>query len=145
MEPILKSGRKVIGFDIVNRFENTPDFEFRNESWLEFKPDTLLDYDIVFNPPYKYAKEFVEHSLNIVEEGRKVCAFLKVQFLEGKARKKLFKEHPPKNVFISSSRILCAKNGDFQSMKESGGSAVAYAWYVWEKGYNGQTVVDWFN
>lgn len=24
-------------------------------------------------------------------------------------------------------------------------SAVAYAWYVWEKGYQGDTVVKWIN
>ena len=39
--------------------------------------------------------------------------FLKVQFLEGKERKKLFLENPPKYLFISSSRITCAKNGEF--------------------------------
>jgi hypothetical protein len=30
-------------------------------------------------------------------------------------------------------------------MKAGGGSAVAYAWYVWEKGFNGDTIVKWFN
>ena len=28
-------------------------------------------------------------------------------------------------------------------MKEGGGSAVAYAWFVWEKGYNGTTAIGW--
>lgn len=23
------------------------------------------------------------------------------------------------------------------------GSAVAYAWFVWKKGYNGKTTLDW--
>lgn len=26
-----------------------------------------------------------------------------------------------------------------------GGSAVAYAWFIWEKGYKGEPVVRWFN
>ena len=26
-----------------------------------------------------------------------------------------------------------------------GGSAVAYAWYVWEKGYKGETIIKWIN
>ena len=38
---------------------------------------------------------------------------------------------------------MCAKNGNFQQMKEGGGSAVAYAWFVWEKGYIGDTKVHW--
>ena len=145
MFPIIKSGRKVIGFDIVNRFSQHPGFEFRNENWLDFNPDKLLNADIIFNPPYKLAQEFVEHSINLVEEGRKVCAFLKLQFLEGKKRKELFEKYPPKIVYVSSSRILCAKNADFTGMREAGGSAVAYAWYVWEKGYKGETLIKWFN
>lgn len=30
-------------------------------------------------------------------------------------------------------------------MKDGGGSAVAYGWYIWEKGYTGNTTVKWFN
>ena len=145
MFPIIKSGRKVIGFDIVNRFSQHPGFEFRNENWLEFNPNKLINADVIFNPPYKLAQEFVEHSINLVEEGRKVCAFLKLQFLEGKKRKELFEKYPPKIVYVSSSRILCAKNADFTGMREAGGSAVAYCWYVWEKGYKGETLIKWFN
>ena len=145
MFPIIKSGRKVIGFDIVNRFSQHPGFEFRNENWLDFNPNKLINADIIFNPPYKLAQEFVEHSINLVEDGRKVCAFLKLQFLETKKRKELFEKYPPKIVYVSSSRILCAKNADFTGMREAGGSAVAYCWYVWEKGYKGETLIKWFN
>ena len=98
--------------------------------------------DIVTNPPYKQAKEFVEKALDLVTEGRKVCMFLKLTFLEGKARKEMFKKYPPKKVYISSSRLNCARNGDFKSFPSN---AVAYAWYVWEKGYKGKTTVEWFN
>ena len=101
--------------------------------------------DIITNPPYKYAIQFVEHALDIIPEGNKVFMFLKLQFLEGKSRKELFKKYPPKCIYVSSSRILCAKNGDFEGMKKSGGSAVAYAWYEWEKGYTGDTVIKWVN
>ena len=101
--------------------------------------------DIITNPPYKYAIQFVEHALDIIPEGNKVFMFLKIQFLEGKSRKELFKKYPPKCIYVSSSRILCAKNGDFEGMKKSGGSAVAYAWYEWEKGYTGDTIIKWVN
>lgn len=98
--------------------------------------------DIVTNPPYIYAQQFVEHALSLVDTGRYVCMFLKVLFLEGKARKKLFSQYPPKTVYISSSRINCAKNGDFKSYTSS---AIAYAWFVWLKGYQGKTIVEWIN
>lgn len=98
--------------------------------------------DIVTNPPYKYAQSFVEKALSLVDEGSKVALFLKLQFLEGKARKKMFAKYPPVRVWVSSSRLLCAKNGDFDL---SGGSAVAYAWFVWEKGFKGHPEIRWFN
>lgn len=101
--------------------------------------------DIVTNPPYSYGLDFVYKALESVTEGRKVCMFLKVQFLEGKERKKLFTKYPPKTIYVSSSRLLCAKNGEFERMRAGGGSAVAYAWYVWVKGYSGETVIKWIN
>lgn len=101
--------------------------------------------DIITNPPYKWAKEFVEKGLEIIPEGNKVAMFLKIQFMEGKSRKKLFIEHPPRIIYVSSSRITCAKNGDFKKMIDGGGSAVAYAWYIWEKGFKGTTELKWFN
>ena len=101
-----------------------------------------FDGDIITNPPYSMAKEFIEHSLKIVPDGRKVAMFLKIQFLESIDRRSFFQNNPPKTVHISSSRIMCAKNGDFEKY---GSSAVCYAWYVWQKGYKGITELKWFN
>ena len=42
-------------------------------------------------------------------------------------------------------------NGEFTQFNEKTGkmetpsSAAAYAWFVWEKGYMGDTIVKWFN
>ena len=101
--------------------------------------------DIITNPPYKYAQEFCEKALCIIPNGMKVAMFLKLQFMEGKGRKNLFTKFPPKVIYVSSSRLLCAKNAEFEKMIAGGGSAVAYAWYVWQKGYNGTTELKWFN
>ena len=137
-EVLIKNGHTVISTDLIDRGYGTGGVDF-------LKCSNIFDGDIVTNPPYKFAKQFVEKALDIITDGHKVCMFLKVQFLEGKARKLLFEKYPPKTVYVSSSRLLCAKNGDFERMKASGGSAAAYAWYVWEKGYCGDTIVKWFN
>lgn len=101
-------------------------------------------YDIVTNPPYKYAKEFVLKSLELLPEGCKCCMFLKIQFLEGKTRyKELYSKFSPKTVHVFSERIICAKNADFEGVRAGGGSAVAYAWYIWQKGYKGETKIKW--
>lgn len=100
-------------------------------------------HDIITNPPYKYAKEFIEHALDISNDGTKVALFLKIQFLEGKARRKLFEQYPPKTIYVSSARLHCAMNGDFGKYAKS--STICYAWFVWQKGYKGDTVVKWIN
>lgn len=107
-------------------------------------PQFLCNADIITNPPYKFAKEFVLKALELLQNGSKCCMFLKLTFLEGKARfEEIFKKIPPKSVYVFSERIQCAKNGDFERLKASGGSAVAYAWFVWVKGYEGKTQLAW--
>lgn len=98
--------------------------------------------DIITNPPYKYAQEFTEKSIDLIEDGNKVAMLLRLQFLEGKRRKELFKKYPPKYVYVFSGRINCAKNGDFKTYNSS---AMSYAWFVWEKGYKGETIIRWIN
>lgn len=138
-ERLKEKGFSVFTSDIVKR-----NYEIDEQEDF-FKKDYLSGtFDIITNPPYKFAKEFVLHALNLVDDGRRVYMFLKLTFLEGKARfKELFSKYPPKSIYVFSERVLCAKNGEFQKMRDGGGSAVAYAWYVWEKGYQGKTTIDW--
>lgn len=107
--------------------------------------DEVFDGDIVTNPPYKYAKEFVEHAIQCVPSGHRVAMFLKIQFLEGKSRRELFDRYPPKLIYVATGRINCCKNGDFSKEQRSNNSAQAYAWFIWEKGYTGEPTVRWFN
>lgn len=131
-------GYTVRSTDLVYRGygEGGIDFLQYNESW---------NGDIFTNPPYKYSQQFVEHALEIIPDGCRVFMFLRLQFLEGKSRRKLFNTGCLKCVYVSSSRILCAKNAEFDEMRAGGGSAVAYAWYEFEKGYHGITQLKWIN
>ena len=95
------------------------------------------------NPPFASATSWVEHSLELLTEGRYLALFMKITFLEGKARRELFKKYPPIRVWVSSSRLNCAKNGDFE--KYGKGSAACYCWFIWQKGYKGPTELKWFN
>lgn len=137
-EVLRKHGHIVKATDLTDRGYGCGGVDF-------LKENVHFHGDIVTNPPYKYAEKFVEHAIDTVADGCKVCMFLKLQFLEGKARRALFEKYPPKCVYVASDRLLCAKNGDFEKMKAGGGSAVAYAWFVWQKGYTGETVIRWIN
>ncbi len=53
------------------------------------------DGDIVTNPPYSMAGEFVERALECVKDGAKVAFFLKLTFLESAKRRSLFEKYPP--------------------------------------------------
>lgn len=138
-ERLKQKGYSVFASDIIER-------NYRLDGLCDFLNTNYLDagFDILTNPPYKFAKEFVLHALDLITKGRKVYMFLKLTFLEGKTRyKDLFSLYPPKNIYVFSERVMCAKNGRFQEMKDSGGSAVAYAWFVWHKGWKGKTTIDW--
>lgn len=130
---VLKAhGHKVLETDLVDRMgKETSDFLEDNRDWAG---------DIITNPPYSKALDFVRHSLGVVKTGHKVAMLLKITFLEGQERRKMFDVTPPKKVWVFSKRITCAKNGDFLTTKSS---AVCYAWFVWEKGYTGDTIVKW--
>ena len=129
-----QAGYEVISQDKVYRgygLKESKDF---------FEIEKTMKMDIVTNPPYKYAAEFVEHALDIVDEGSKVAMFLKLTFLESVKRLKLFKKYPPQTVYVFSKRQVCAKNGDFDAANTA---AVAYAWFVWKKGFTGDPVIKW--
>ena len=108
-----------------------------------------IDKDIVTNVPYSIGAEFVEHAMDLLTDGHKAAFFLKLTFLEGEKRRRLFEKYPPERIYVSVSRIDCAKNGEFKldkngNQKHSGG-AVCYCWMVFRKGFVGKPTVDWFN
>ena len=128
-------GIEVRSSDIVDRAGNEV-FDFlsiENQQW---------GGDIVTNPPFAKATEFLEKALSIVPHGRKIALFLRIQFLEGVKRRGLFDRHPPVRVWVSSHTLRCAKNGDFANAT---GNASTYAWFVWEKGFQGTPALGWFN
>ena len=108
-------------------------------NFLDFEGQ--MNCDIVTNPPYGLATEFAVKALETVKEGHKVAMFLRTLFLEGTKRyQKLFSKYPPKVVYVFTNRQVSDKNDDF-----SKGSAVSYSWFVWEKGYTGETQIKWIS
>lgn len=134
-EILLKQGYNVLSSDLVDR-------GYSKYSEIDFLQQTsIFDGDILTNPPYKYANDFVKHALELVPEGNHVIMFLKIQFLESKERYEFFKENPPKFIYVHSTRVNCYLNGTVPEKPAS--SAVCYAWFVWEKDYKGDPVIKW--
>lgn len=136
-ERLKEFGYTVYCSDLIDRGYAASRFDFLKMTSI---PKAIENCDILTNPPYKYAKEFVLKALELVKQGRKVFMFLKLTFLEGKTRyEELFKKYPPKTVYVFSERISCIKNGKGEFNR----GAVCYAWFVWEKGYFGTTQIKW--
>ena len=137
---LCENGYNVLSSDIVHRPSSPKDmivFDF-----LSDEEPQVRRCDIVTNPPYEYAQQFVEHAMSRLQDGQKLAMFLKLTFLEGKKRYDMFQKYPPKHLYVFSDRVQCAKNGDFEHTRTFGG-AVAYGWYVWEKGFTGATQISW--
>lgn len=130
-----KEGFDVLSTDLIDRGYGDGIVDF-------LKYDSNYDGDILTNPPYKYAKEFVEKAISLIPIGNHVIMFLKIQFLESKNRYWLFEKYPPKYVYVHSDRQTCYINGD---MSEKKSSASCYCWFVWEKGFSGEPTIRWIH
>jgi hypothetical protein len=128
---VLKNnGYKVISTDLVNRgFGNKADFLISD----------LKCNNIITNPPYKLALDFV---LKAKEQSKgKIAMLLKTVWLESECRYDMFndKRFPLKMVYQFSKRVTLYKED--KKMKNSG--MIAYAWYVWDKNYKGKPTIEW--
>ena len=137
-EEFKNAGYEIVSTDLVDRGYGNCGDEY------DFLSDTNANTNchIVTNPPYKFAQQFVEKSMSIMENGNLCCMLLKLTFLEGTKRYEMFKKYPPKHVIVFANRINCAHSGDFEKTPQYGG-AVGYAWYIWEKGYTGAPMIEW--
>ncbi len=133
-EELIRNGYDVYSTDLINRGYGDAFFNFltNEKKW---------NGDIITNPPYRYAQEFIEHSLSLINPGNKVAMFLRLQFLEGNKRGKMYAENPPIRVWVSRGRLACPMNGDMNRKS----MAIAFSWFIWEKGFKGDTTIKWFN
>lgn len=98
--------------------------------------------NVITNPPFSLAKEFINTALEIAND--KVIMLLKIQFLESQERKAFLQNSPLKYVYVFSDRVSILNNGE--ETDENGkkwSSLMCFAWFIWEKGYEGEPVVRW--
>lgn len=139
---LIENGYNVHSSDLVDRGYGEVDVDFLKATYIPF--GTMENVCILTNPPYKYHKEFIRHALDILPEHAPAIFLLKTTALEGKGRfDEFYSKGYLKYIFQFTERLLCAKNAKFDEMKAGGGSAVAYAWFWFEKGNKSETIVKW--
>jgi hypothetical protein len=105
-------------------------------NFLTARRESDVAFDLVIgNPPYKFALEFIEKSLDWLCAGGSLLFLLRLAFLESQERYPFFCRCPPRRVWVLSRRP--SFTGDGQT------DATAYALYLWQAGWQGKTGLDW--
>ena len=138
---------------VIEKYNNCYSSDIQTTDWIY--GDTGVDFlsktynyenmmahthnNIITNPPYRYAREFVEQAKKYAN--KKIAMLLKLVFLESKGRYEMFQDtnFPLKTVHVFCSRVKIYKRGIVG--KNSG--LIAYAWFVWDKGYQGKPQIEW--
>lgn len=126
---------QIVGFDI--RPLSRPKYYdwWGRGDFLTIGETPIFDV-VIANPPFKFAEEFVHHSLNCTVKGGHVLMLMKLSFLASVGRYALYKwDAPPKTVYVCCDR---------PSFGWGGGTATYdYCFIHWQKGYAGATILDW--
>lgn len=121
-------GYDIYGSDLIDRgYGDVQDF---------LKSDKKHN-NIVTNPPFVIAQEFIEHSLSLTDG--KVAMLCKLVLLEGQKRKSFFEKSPLARVHVFSKRVSFYRNG----ITQKNTSMMAFAWFVFEHGYEGPPSITW--
>ena len=130
-----QAGYTVISTDLISRGFGEGGRDFLME-WVSLAPN------IVTNPPFRWAIEFIDRALMLTTG--KVVMFLRLAFLEGVERGKWFKKVPLARVWVMSRRVPMAKGK--QHEEGDGHGVIAFAWFVFEHGWEGPPqlgFLDW--
>lgn len=127
-----KMGHEVTTNDIIER-DYPLDYTL---DYLDGDPIPKEFNVVLTNPPFKYAKEFIEKSLDYAPV---VIILAKIDLLETAKRKDLNNNHLQR-VFIHSQRARFALGGDEKYFKKS--TSMATAWYMYVRNKKGKTRLE---
>ena len=138
---LMRHGYNVRSFDL-HEYDNPLCKIETGHDVLELnKPDGAQA--LVTNPPYHkdLPRKIAEKG---VAEYDLTALFVRLTFLEGKKRNKLFTNHPPSDIIFLSDRIRF-DTGLIEPIekKDQLVGMIAYAWVVFRKKHDGSTNLKW--
>ena len=141
------SGDYVISSDLIDRGYGCKNVDFLADDFMKNMINLGINIyaikTIITNPPFSLFQEFAEKGLSF-HNVKKVILFGKLQALEGQRRATFMENSPLRTVYVFKSRQNPLRNGS--PVDEKGkpwASTMAFAWFVWEKGYTGETIIKW--
>ncbi|EAJ2917389.1 hypothetical protein DFW84_09670 [Campylobacter coli] len=139
---VLKDHSKSVDYcDLNNEFSLTGIFK----NFKDFINDDFDRYDnIITNPPFSLAKEFILKAKQITNN--KIAMLLPLNYLHGVTRyNEIYKDtkFPLKAVYVFCRYGLLEDTIREDGMYKAG--MMVYAWYIWDKSYKGEPVIRWLN
>jgi hypothetical protein len=135
MSEVIKKYNPVVSSDLIDRGYGLTGIDF-------LKCNTEHYNNVITNPPFNLFQEFAEMALYVANN--KVALFGKLQALEGQKRATFLKKSPLKTVYVFKKRINPLRNGEGKDENgKAWASTMAFAWYIWDKEYNGKPFIQW--
>lgn len=137
---MVAAGLECMGSDIVDRGYGSDPRYYGPGNFLDAQVENSGCDNIISNPPFNLARQFVDKALSIATH--KVAMLLPLTFLEGAARARWLETTPLARVHAFSWRISMPPGELLTSGKVSPtGGKKAFAWFVWEHGWKGPAQV----
>lgn len=99
---------------------------------------------IITNPPFSLAYEFIIHAKKVATD--KICFLLPLSYLHGKRRYDHIwqdKKFPLKCVYVFTRYPMLEDTVSEDGKYKTG--MMVYAWYVWDKSYTGEPMIRWID
>lgn len=134
-------GLDAVGTDVVHRSS----YCLRKLDFL--KDGQISDFgNIVTNPPFSDAEEFIRRALKIVPHGGKIAAILPIVWLTGFSTKRNWLPISPlRKVFPLSPRPSMPPGRVIEAGERPGNGTKDYCWLLWQVGYTGSAEVVFLN
>lgn len=123
-------GHRVISTDLYDEGFGTPG--------VDFLTTRRRVSNVVTNPPFRLAEEFIHHALR--RATRKAAMIFRLAWLEGIGRyEEIYSKCPPARVLPFTRRVFMVRGGG----ADVKGGMQAFMWMVWDADHVGETVVRW--
>jgi len=130
-----ESGRDVLATDLVD-YGTLEQDHFGVDFLIPGIAESRFDGSraIVTNPPFKNVHEFVERALSF---SGYVAMLLRLAFLESEKRRSILDNGRLSRVHVFRNRLPMMHREGWE--KTTNSSAIAFAWFVWDRTHTGPT------
>jgi len=124
------AGHDVVASDLIDYGAGTGGVDFLKTT---IAPAAL----VLTNPPFKIAAQFAAHGLKLCP---RVILLLRLAFYESEGRTDILEHKGLARIHVFRNRLPMMHRDGWTGRGTS--SAMAFAWFVWERGHRGKTETD---